>query len=80
MLTGNGAVAQMNPMERFFTTSICAEASAEDKYDLARDYAARREALIERLEAAMRTGDYAAAKKLQSELKMLNSKTAREDG
>ena len=56
------------------------EASAEDKYDLARDYAARREALIERLEAAMRTGDYAAAKKLQSELKMLNSKTAREDG
>lgn len=55
------------------------EESAEEKYDRARDYAARREGLIEQLERAMRAGDYAAAGQLRSELKALNAKLAREE-
>ncbi len=51
----------------------------EEKYDRARDYAARREGIIERLEAAMRTGDYAAARQLQRELKALNARSMKED-
>ena len=54
------------------------EASAEEKYDQARDYAARREALIEQLEEAMRTGDYAAARTLQKQLRTLNQDLSRE--
>lgn len=49
------------------------EASAEEKYDEARAYAAQREALIEELERAMRRGDYAAARTLQAKLKALNA-------
>lgn len=54
------------------------EASAEEKYDQARDYAARREALIEQLEEAMRAGDYAAARTLQKQLRTLNQDLSRE--
>ena len=47
-------------------------AEAEEKYDRARDYAARREGLKERLEQAMRIGDYAEARRLRNELKALS--------
>ena len=54
------------------------EASAEENYDRARDFAARKEAPIERLEQAMRRGDYAEARRLQGELKALSAELARE--
>ena len=55
-------------------------ASAEEKYDRARDYAARKEGLIEQLEEAVRAGDYARAKQLQGELKALSQALQREGG
>ena len=56
------------------------EASAEEKYDSARDYAARRERLIEQSEQAMRAGDYAAVERLKGELQALSGRPARKGG
>lgn len=48
------------------------DAEAEKKYDEMREYVVRREQLKERLEQALRMGDYETARQLQRALKALN--------